>query len=453
MTVGKIVLLAGLIPLVFSIGLLSNLPNTEAQDYIDRIYREASETECREGQWLVLRIQGDYVCTADTTALRWEQLGMAEIISRGSLDEQVQEYTSPAEPEIEEPETSELPPQVCTMDYNPVCGVDGRTYGNMCVMESFEVELDYVGECEEQVPDDPYLGILDYTQTPPPIDPEKGYFVAEIADGLYWLIDGVYQMMFLTTGEGVIVVDAPDGMRGKILQAISDVTSEPVTHMVYSHIHTDHVGAAHIFPEDTTYIAHIDAANHLKMKNDPNRPIPTITFEDTYTLEIGNQVLELSYEGAFHSKGDIVIYAPEHKVLMVVDLFHPEVGPFYQFGITKDMNAHIAIHDILLEEYDFDVIIPAHEPILATKEHLQTSKEFTLDVQDNVVKALQTVNYMEIQEQYGAQGHYAVFDAYFDAVAEHCADLTLEKWNDKLRELEPFMIDNCKAMTFHVWID
>ena len=294
---------------------------------------------------------------------------------------------------------------------------------------------------------------MDYTVTPPEIDPEKGYFVTEIADGLYWLIDGNYQMMFLTTGKGVIVVDAPAGMGEKILPAISDVTDEPITHMIYSHIHKDHVGAAHIFPDDTTYIAHIDAANHLKMKNDPDRPIPTITFDDLYTLSLGNQVLELTFEGAFHSIGDIVIYAPEHKVAMVVDLFHPEVGPFFEFGITKNMNEHIAIHDTLLEEYDFDVLVPAHEPILATKDHLKTNKEFTLDVKDNVIQALQTVNYMEIAEQYGSQGQYAVYAGYFDAVAQHCADLTLEKWNDKLRELEPFMIDNCKAMTFYVSID
>ena len=29
-------------------------------------------------------------------------------------------------------------------------------------------------------------------------------------------------------------------------------------------------------------------------KNEPNRPVPTVTFEDTYTLEVGNQRLELA---------------------------------------------------------------------------------------------------------------------------------------------------------------
>ena len=189
------------------------------------------------------------------------------------------------------------------------------------------------------------------------------------------------------------------------------------------------------------------------MKNDPDRPIPTKSFDDNLTLSVGDQVLILSYEGAFHSKGDIVILAPKQKVAMVVDLFHPEVGPFLGFGITTDMNEYLAIHDTLIEEYDFEVLIPAHEPILATKDHLKISKQFTLDVKNNTIQALQTVDYMEIAQQYGSQGQYAIYANYFDAVSEKCAELTLEEWNDKLRELEPFMKDNCMAMYFYVGID
>ena len=69
--------------------------------------------------------------------------------------------------------------------------------------------------------------------------------------------------MFLTTGEGVIVVDAPPTIGDKILKAIAEVTDEPITHVIYSHSHADHIGAAGLFPASATYIAHEDTKVHL----------------------------------------------------------------------------------------------------------------------------------------------------------------------------------------------
>jgi hypothetical protein len=40
-------------------------------------------------------------------------------------------------------------PEVCTQDYQPVCGCDGETYGNDCMRKAAKVQLDYGGECKE----------------------------------------------------------------------------------------------------------------------------------------------------------------------------------------------------------------------------------------------------------------------------------------------------------------
>ena len=49
------------------------------------------------------------------------------------------------------------------------------------------------------------------------------------------------------------------------LKAISEVTDKPVKYVVYSHSHADHIGAANIFPDNATYIAHADTGSAIKV--------------------------------------------------------------------------------------------------------------------------------------------------------------------------------------------
>ena len=61
--------------------------------------------------------------------------------------------------------------------------------------------------------------------------------------------------MFMVTDKGVVAVDAPATIGNNYLKAIAEVTTKPVTYVIYSHAHIDHIGAAGIFPKNATIIS------------------------------------------------------------------------------------------------------------------------------------------------------------------------------------------------------
>ena len=212
--------------------------------------------------------------------------------------------------------------------------------------------------------------------------------------------DGAYNTMFLTTGQGVIAVDAPPSIGPNYLKAIAEVTEEPVTHVIYSHTHNDHVGSMGIFPDDVIYISHQETADTLVKRNDPNRPIPSVTFEDNYTLEVGTQKLELSYNGPMHEPGNIFIYAPNHKVLMVVDVIFPGWVPFKDLAMAQFVPEFLESHDTILE-YDFETFVGGHLTRLGTVEDVQIQKKYFQDIQTSSAKANQDVSFMTIGQEVG----------------------------------------------------
>ncbi len=283
---------------------------------------------------------------------------------------------------------------------------------------------------------------LPETAMGPQIDFSKGYLVEEIKDGLYWVTEGAYQAIFLTTGEGVIAVDAPPSIGENYLKAIEEVTDEPITHVIYSHTHKDHVGAMNMFPDDAIYIAHQEAAETLSKRNDPNRPLPTVTFEDAYTLEVGTQKLELAYYGPMHEPGNIFIFAPNQKVLMLVDVIFPGWTPFKDLAMAQDVPEFLAAHDKVLE-YDFDTFVGGHLTRLGTPEDVQIQKEYFEDIEAAAAKANQEVSFMAIGQEVGFENLWLVFQIYADSITQQCTDEVVPKWVDKLGGVDLFTYDHC----------
>lgn len=287
---------------------------------------------------------------------------------------------------------------------------------------------------------------------------DKGYFVEEIADGLYWVTEGVYTTMFLTTGEGVIMVDAPPSIGANLLKAVADVTDEPITYVIYTHSHADHIAAAGLYPAGVTVIAHEETKARLERMSDPDRmapygvfvggaavPLPTVTFTDNYTLTVGNQTLELSYRGDDHEPGNIYVYAPKQKVLEKIDIVFPGWVPFMDLAVSEDVPGYVKAHDEILS-YDFDKLVSGHFGRLATRKDVETQKAYLQDVAANSVTALKTVDFMAIAKETGFDNLAVLFDTYLTALNRKCADLTEEKWVGKLGAADVWTESHCARM-------
>ena len=128
---------------------------------------------------------------------------------------------------------------------------------------------------------------------------EQGYYVGRVERNLYWVTDGVYQAAFLTTRDGVVLLDAPPTIGHNLQRAIDEIAaangvSNKVTHIIYSHHHADHVGASFLFDKNVVRIGHEETRRLLLRDDDPARPANEETFQDRRTLEIGGERIELA---------------------------------------------------------------------------------------------------------------------------------------------------------------
>ena len=279
----------------------------------------------------------------------------------------------------------------------------------------------------------------------PAIDPAKGYRLQNLGSGLYMITDNAIQSMFLVYDRGVVVIDAPQTYAAHILQGIAEVTNNPITHIIYSHSHADHIGGAKALGSRPTIIAHEETLRLLRRAADPNRPLPTVTFVDKYTLRVGKQVLELSYHGNAHEPGNIFIYAPAQRVLMVVDVVFPGWMPWRRFALAQDIPGYFGqVEEI--GKMDWDTLVGGHVARTGTHADVATQVEFNRDVKEAAAKALATTTPGEGLNPADKGNPWAFFDDYIDRVAGQCVNTLTPKWSSRLAGFDVYIWDQCYAM-------
>jgi glyoxylase-like metal-dependent hydrolase (beta-lactamase superfamily II) len=189
-----------------------------------------------------------------------------------------------------------------------------------------------------------------------------GTSVKEIGNGLYVFRWWVYRNFFLVTDEGVIVADPINPKAAGVMrEEIRKVTDKPVKYVIYSHNHHDHISGGTVFKEEgATFIAHENVVKELGDHPSPVTPLPDITFDDTYTVELGGRKVELTYFGPNHGDSLVVMRLPEEKILFIVDIVTPRR---VAFRAMPDFWPDEWIRSLKeIEQLDFDYVISAHGP-------------------------------------------------------------------------------------------
>jgi glyoxylase-like metal-dependent hydrolase (beta-lactamase superfamily II) len=315
------------------------------------------------------------------------------------------------------------------------------------------------GEPYPNMPSIPAIGVRTgkYFDIPasaqgPAVESAKGYRLQDFGGGLYMITDNQIQSMFLVYDRGVVVMDAPQSYAAHIRQAIAEVSDKPITHLIYSHSHADHIGGAKALGDVPIIIAQEETLRLLKRDADPNRPLPTVTFKDKYTLHVGDQVLELSYHGPGHAPGNIFIYAPKERVLMVIDTVFPGWMPWRRFAVSQDVFDEFArVEDV--RKMDWDTVVGGHVTRVGTHADVELQAEFYRDIKQAAATALVTTKIGETLNPLDKGNPWAVFDNYIDRVAAQCVNTLTPKWSTKLAGYDVFIWDQCYSMEQTLRID
>jgi glyoxylase-like metal-dependent hydrolase (beta-lactamase superfamily II) len=260
--------------------------------------------------------------------------------------------------------------------------------------------------------------------------------IVKIAGDLYRFQNDTHYSVFLVTSEGIIATDPINTGAARWLKSEIDRRfGLPVKYVIYSHHHADHVSGGSVFADTAIFVAHektksaiqagqrqgfpppitaMDAngngaiereegrgrllANFDRIDTDKNGIItvaeftalrggnitlPNVLFSDRMTIELGSQIIELTYVGRNHSDNSIVMRFPKERVLFAVDFVTVKRLPFRNL---RDSYLPDWIESLKkVEQMDFDILSPGHG-VLGVKADVRDNRAYLEDLSAAILK-------------------------------------------------------------------
>jgi glyoxylase-like metal-dependent hydrolase (beta-lactamase superfamily II) len=199
---------------------------------------------------------------------------------------------------------------------------------------------------------------------------------------------------FIVTGQGVVVIDAlgSPALAQQLVAAIRKITPQPITHVIVTHYHADHVYGLQVFKAlGARILAHRAALGYLnsdtaqlRLQASRQELAPWIDantalveadewLDTERELKIGEVQLQVKHVGPSHTPEDLVVYLPQQRLLFAGDLVFRARIPFV--GQADSRRWMTALDGLLA--LDARVIVPGHGPVSeSAREDMQLTRDY-----------------------------------------------------------------------------
>ena len=223
--------------------------------------------------------------------------------------------------------------------------------------------------------------------------------VEKLRDNLYMMggQGGGGNSAVFITASGVVVVDTKNpGWGQPLLDKIKSVTDKPVTMIINTHTHGDHVSGNVEFPATVEVVTHENTAKNMEamrpatgitpapgapvniFKENGGRGMPKRTFKDKMTIGKGADQIDLYYFGRGHTNGDAFVVFPALRVMHAGDIFSGKNIPLLD---ANNGGSGVEIGKTLAKAADsvknVDTIITGHSTVMTVADLRSTRRSTT----------------------------------------------------------------------------
>jgi len=222
--------------------------------------------------------------------------------------------------------------------------------------------------------------------------------VEKLKDNLFVLKGGGGNTAVFVTASGVVVVDTKNpGWGAPLIAKIRELTDKPITTIINTHSHGDHVsGNVEFEPSVDVVVQANTAANMKKMASPPGlgpatppaqtifeqnggRGLPRRTFKDKMTIGKGADAIDVRYFGRGHTNGDAWIVFRSLRIMHAGDIFSGKNIPILD---ANNGGSGVDMPETLKKAADFaknvDGIITGHSTVMTVAD-LREYSEFNRD--------------------------------------------------------------------------